>query len=403
MAEVVAAWLANYVLHSTLLSAVAWLISRLVSLEPTTREVAWRLALLGGLVTATGVVAGQSFVSRPTPAGPPMTPVLAATGSEMTSWLDQSRGPRALRLRGDAPSATPECRSAVRALISGASNRIDSVQDACGGRTPTWYSTAALIWLLGAAICVGFEAWRRRGLREVFKSLAEPGPEVADSLARLSEETGVRVPRAGCSPLLSSPSVLPGNVLALPMRCADDLPADELRAAIAHELAHVVRRDVQWLGLFRFVAALCWIQPLNRLAVRKLQEAAESACDDWAISHTGEPLALARSISAVVQWSQVGGGVSVPISMTGEGESLTERIGRILGDRPRLVDPAWMHAAIVLALGVPVAVFPTLPVPERPPATVVVQVVADLAHIGEVGQGSEVMERRVVVARFRRD
>ncbi len=56
----------------------------------------------------------------------------------------------------------------------------------------------------------------------------------------------------------------------------------ELRAVLAHEFAHVHRRDVLWSGLLPAVAAALWIQPLNRVALVRVSEAAEHACDDCA-------------------------------------------------------------------------------------------------------------------------
>ena len=49
-------WLLTYLLHSTVLIGGAWALTRVVALQPGTRDFLWRLALLGGVVTASAVV-----------------------------------------------------------------------------------------------------------------------------------------------------------------------------------------------------------------------------------------------------------------------------------------------------------------------------------------------------------
>ena len=47
------AWLLTYLIHSTVLLGVAWLVTRPRRLEPAARELLWKVALVAGLVTGT--------------------------------------------------------------------------------------------------------------------------------------------------------------------------------------------------------------------------------------------------------------------------------------------------------------------------------------------------------------
>src|SRR5438046_5311551 len=47
------AWLLTYLIHSTVLLGVAWLVTRPRRLEPAARELLWKVALVEGLVTGT--------------------------------------------------------------------------------------------------------------------------------------------------------------------------------------------------------------------------------------------------------------------------------------------------------------------------------------------------------------
>src|SRR5262245_44396471 len=56
-AAVTAAWLATYAVHSTLLIGAVWLLDRTARLTRPTRELTWKLALIGGVATSSIVLA----------------------------------------------------------------------------------------------------------------------------------------------------------------------------------------------------------------------------------------------------------------------------------------------------------------------------------------------------------
>ena len=47
------AWLLTYLIHSTVLLGLVWLVTRRRRLEPAVSELLWKVALLAGLVTGT--------------------------------------------------------------------------------------------------------------------------------------------------------------------------------------------------------------------------------------------------------------------------------------------------------------------------------------------------------------
>ena len=58
------------------------------------------------------------------------------------------------------------------------------------------------------------------------------------------------------------------------------------RIVLAHELAHVARRDLRWQVLARFACAVHWFNPLAWYALRRLRTEQEFACDDYVV-HVG--------------------------------------------------------------------------------------------------------------------
>lgn len=83
-------------------------------------------------------------------------------------------------------------------------------------------------------------------------------------------------------------------------RLAEALSDEELSAVLAHEHAHVRRRDPARLSVLRFVGcALFWLPALRRLAADAADDA-EIAADDRAVR--GEPLVLASAILKLAAW-----------------------------------------------------------------------------------------------------
>ena len=95
----------------------------------------------------------------------------------------------------------------------------------------------------------------------------------------------------------------PGDRSCCPSDSCEQLDAEQQRAALAHEIAHLVRRDPAWRILAGVLERVFFFQPLNRIARVKLCESADFLCDQWAVQHTRSPLALARCLSAVASWT----------------------------------------------------------------------------------------------------
>jgi hypothetical protein len=63
-----------------------------------------------------------------------------------------------------------------------------------------------------------------------------------------------------------------------------------LRAVLAHEVSHVVRRDVAWQFAARIACFLYWFHPLVWFAARKMRIERESACDDSVLELVEQPV-----------------------------------------------------------------------------------------------------------------
>ncbi|MES2521904.1 MAG: M56 family metallopeptidase [Gemmatimonadota bacterium] len=128
-------------------------------------------------------------------------------------------------------------------------------------------------------------------------------------------------------------------------RLADELSPAELRAVVAHEHAHVRRRDPLRLSVLRFVGcALFWLPALRRLAADAADDA-EIAADDTAVR--GEPLVLASAILKLAAWRVPGhdAGAGGRLLSSGSGvvigfqrdALLDRRIHRLVGEKAAVV------------------------------------------------------------------
>src|SRR5882762_11347685 len=81
------AWLLTYLIHSTVLLGVAWLVTRRGRLEPAASDLLWKVALLASLVTGTiqsrlelstpaAVTLPVSTLPQAAPVSQPAAPVL---------------------------------------------------------------------------------------------------------------------------------------------------------------------------------------------------------------------------------------------------------------------------------------------------------------------------------------
>ena len=107
---------------------------------------------------------------------------------------------------------------------------------------------------------------------------------------------------------------------------------EDADAILAHEIAHVVRRDWAVLMLTRVAAALFWFNPLVWMLEREVVQQAEEAADIEA-SLWVEP---ARYAQTLVHWAQFSAATAIPAnSIAPSAHALARRVRAILDARLR--------------------------------------------------------------------
>ena len=356
----VLAWLLTYLVHSTMLLGGAWVLSatRIVR-SPAVRDTLWKVCLVGGILTATvyslfpyqpysmHVLLPSVAQSAPAPAFAPVEPpaTWAAPATEVA-----------------APRGVPVAPVSRRAAASGSAwDRTASPIPNPQTPTPSWPRLLLGLWMLGAlAFVVRLLVLRLRLRRSLSRRREIADGPLTLMLDALRAGAGVRRrPRLTASAELAGPVAIGASEICLPERALTALDPAQQRAVLAHELGHLVRQDPLWLGVAAVCESLFFFQPLNRLARRRLQEAAEYLCDDWAVHQTGGSLTLAKCLAEVATWMDAGSR-AVPVAGMAENASqLVDRVRRLLeGAQPsargfRLAVPVAALALSSMAFAAP--------------------------------------------------
>lgn len=360
----VLSWLATYLLHSTLLLGLAWAVSRqLRGRHPLGEQAIWRAALFGSILTATMQIAtgwqplggGFSFPARPAQVSVP-----GAVAADPNLPAEAPVTTMSLRTATVSSSASGAPALPISAAIAEAA----PPASASPSSPAPWAAWLALAWGLGAAALLV----RWGAAHAALSRRLRPRLEVIDgtlfrTLRRLRAEAGFDSSvRLTCAHRLSVPIALgfTNPEICLPPRALSHLDEREAESLLAHELAHLARRDPAALNLTQIAASLFFFQPLVWLARRKLYDLAELLADDWAIGRTGRPVSLARCLAEVACWSVPERRLPVP-SMAESSSPLGFRIRRLLGEiRPSRRLPVWALPACGLVLVAFAAVAPAV-------------------------------------------
>ena len=215
------------------------------------------------------------------------------------------------------------------------------------------------IWLGGAA----FLLIRRVTMYQSFVKYIRAGREevsdikLLDLLAETEEQMGIRRPvELYANTLVSSPLLL-GLFRPCIILPKTDLPGEDLRYTIRHELIHYRRFDLLYKWLVQITVCLHWFNPFVWLMGKETGRACELACDE-ALAE-GLDIEGRRAYGDTLLHAAKGGGGDgfrepvVSLTLSENGKLLKERLGAIADFRkqPKAVKALSAFLAAVLILG----------------------------------------------------
>lgn len=158
----------------------------------------------------------------------------------------------------------------------------------------------ALLWTFGSICWLTLVGIRIARFSRMIRHALPAPPALqrqADHLAArfgLRRRPSVRLVDARLPPMLWATCL--GATILVPRRLVDRLSDEQMATLLAHELAHLSRRDhwVRWLEMF--VLGLFWWHPVAWYARRAIQQSEEHCCDAyvvWALPEVARPYANA--------------------------------------------------------------------------------------------------------------
>lgn len=309
---------------SVLLAGLAWLVHRRVG-YPAVAHSLWLLVLVVLLLPA--VVA---------------LPVLPAGGSAAAEIADDAGVAGAARVEvGSVGPARPE--DVGRGTSSSA------------GITGNGKAGVAFVWLVVGAVILGWTLVRAlRFRRRLVRSSGPAPPKLRQEVVELGRRLHLmRIPAVHTTSARVSPMVFwAGGTthLVVPTFLLASLDRQERRAVLAHELAHVRRRDhfvrwIEWLACSAF-----WWNPVTWWARRELRAAEEAACDALgATAAESTPRAYATSLLRVVELLSKPPMPPTPAFASGVAsgrnrKALERRFRMLISGKSNVQTPRWMHS-----------------------------------------------------------
>ena len=233
-------------------------------------------------------------------AGAAMAPALTALAP---AWHVPARA-----AAGAAIASSPVVATPTSAAIAAARRPIATTRSAVPPRGAIAMAIAAAwAWLAGAAaglLALGGGLLRLARIRTRAEPLEEPRwIKIRDEVARAYGLERPAMLLQSDRPLVVTWGIASPTVLV--PRGADTWSDARIRIVLAHELAHVARRDWLLQIVAEVVRALHWCNPLVWIVCRRARVEAEQACDDTVLNlgisgseYASHLLDLARSLHA---------------------------------------------------------------------------------------------------------
>ena len=219
-----------------------------------------------------------------------------------------------------------------------------------------------VLWIGGIAIGAMLLGGALLRVRRISRD-AEPVRDArwTNAVAALAAEVGVRGPVAvlqtDVAGVLATTGIVRPRIL-LPSHAAR-WPDARIRLVIAHELAHVVRRDWAIQIAAEAVRVCLWFNPLAWLACTVIRRDAERACDDLVLRRGVTAATYATELVALARLCRPAPAVRLSAVSMANPSTLERRITAMLNPavdrRPLSRYTAVAAAVFALALAIPVA------------------------------------------------
>ena len=218
-----------------------------------------------------------------------------------------------------------------------------------------WLAWIVAGWSLGVVVCSARPLLGWHTLRRLKRVGVSPVPDdVFAALHRVSERLGLR--RGAVRLLQSTLAQVPivvgyfRPVILLPVSLVTSIPAAQLEAILAHELAHVRRHDFVVNLLQTLVETLFFYHPAVWWLSRQIRVEREHCCDDLVVKLLDNRVEYGRALVAIEQ--QRGKREKSVLALGAADGSLLSRVRRIVGSNSERTASAQVERWPAALLGI---------------------------------------------------
>ena len=311
IAQYATSWPLSWMMHATVACIFALLVGHWVVLRPRLRDALWKAALV--------LPVGTSLWSV---VAPPIVP-----GSLSVATFARAHMPQVLRTARASVQLTD--------AAPGATVRLEEVGI-------EWLRYLALAgMLIPALVATSRMIERRRRYREEIRTRrpATAGDLCIDTAALSTSRRSVRI---SVSAVVGSAAALGRDEICVSTAFAALDGAEQL-GVLAHEIAHLERRDLAWIAFADAVACALAAQPLVRMVAHRLRRDAEFICDDVAVSRTSDAAAYVRALMAFASKHDT----TLAAALAYGSSPIVQRAERVLGAVSR---DRWLYTPAVAVL-----------------------------------------------------
>ena len=212
------------------------------------------------------------------------------------------------------------------------------------------------LWFAGVCLLLARLAggwWRVRRLQQVAGALpVSPWQEAAE---RLAQQIGLtRAVRVVDAAFVETPLVVGWlePVVMLPVAALAGLTPQQVRAILAHELAHVRRHDALVNAVQTIAETLLFYHPAVWWLSSRIRTEREHCCDDVALAVSGDPYGYASALAELESWRTT----QPSLSLAATGGPLLRRVTRVLSPPASHVPRSGLAVTLALALVMAVGV-----------------------------------------------